>query len=212
MNRRPEEKEGNKPRIYEVHWCHWHLHNLFMRIVMESPLYSTPVLQVTKDGRDTEVCLYGMIMKIKKRRKLSETKWIKKNRRYPERNREETDKGKDKEQKPDWGTHCSEVKLKEKRKPAYECVEQLPGERGEYFNKPVHVDSARHIRYLCPYTLHTNDSDTAELEFTIYTDSEGNSISYSCRAQRGGRVDGVRQKWRQTVTCGLGSTIQTWQE
>lgn len=42
---------GNKPCIYEVQWCQRHLHNLFMRAVMEAQLSSTPILQVTKEER-----------------------------------------------------------------------------------------------------------------------------------------------------------------
>lgn len=45
------EEDGNKPCIYEVQWCQWHLHNLFMRAMMESQLSSTPILQVTKEER-----------------------------------------------------------------------------------------------------------------------------------------------------------------
>lgn len=47
-----------------------------------------------------------------------------------------------------------------------------------------------------PYTLHTKWF-TPQLEFTIYTDSRGNSIRYSCRAQRG-----KEGKWG-TATCNL---------
>lgn len=43
------EEAGNKPCIYEVQQCQWHLCNLFMRVVMESQLSSTPISQVTKE-------------------------------------------------------------------------------------------------------------------------------------------------------------------
>lgn len=44
---------------------------------------------------------------------------------------------------------CQEMERKGKQRSRFK-TEQLPGEQGEYFNKPAHVDYARHIRHLCP--------------------------------------------------------------
>lgn len=85
MNVRPyacaAEEAGNKPCIYEVLRCHWHLHNLFMRAVMESQLSSAAVVQVTKEERwgvggenDNEDEAGGR----KQQRKATETEWVRK--------------------------------------------------------------------------------------------------------------------------------------
>lgn len=58
------EEAGNKPCIYEVQQCQWHLCNLFMRVVMESQLSSTPISQVTKEECRGEGGVGRMIIEI----------------------------------------------------------------------------------------------------------------------------------------------------
>lgn len=64
----------------EVQWCQWHLHNLFMRPMMESQLSSTPISQVTKEehwGEVSENDNEDENGERKQQRKVRETKWIK---------------------------------------------------------------------------------------------------------------------------------------
>lgn len=162
MNARPyrcaAEAAGNKPCIYEVQWCQWHLHNLFMRAMMESQLSSAPILQVTKKelwGEGGENDNEDEKREGKQQRTVTETEWMKKDEetgvaegltRDVLNSGRQTRKGNKLKDERNWWETEKKKEAEERRQER----EQLLGEWGEYFNKPVHVDFARHIRYLCP--------------------------------------------------------------